>query len=130
MRIQHLLLGFVLLGCQAQASIDAKATADAPTSSRKVPAGPTPKVEGNHEWIELAEGTFQGDLIVTGNHNRVTGAGSGKTIIDGQLVMKGNHNAVSGVTVMKGGVVEGNHNDASGAEVQGGVKLAGNQNEK
>src|SRR5687768_16355654 len=98
MRIHHaLVVSLLVLGCQA--SVDAHPTADAPSSSRKVPPGPTPAISGNHEWIELAEGSFQGDLVVRGNYNRVTGAGNGKTIIDGRLVMYGNHNTVSGLTV-------------------------------
>lgn len=114
----------ILGGCQAK--IEANAP---PAPSRVVPAGPTPKVDGNHESVELAAGKFKGDLVIGGNHNTVTGAGWGKTIIDGKLLMSGNHNTVSGVTIEGGGTIEGNHNDATKAELHGDVTTAGNKND-
>lgn len=89
----------------------------------------TPKVQGNHESVELAEGTYEGDLIVGGNHNTVTGAGYGKTIIKGKLLMSGNHNTVSSVTIEGGGTIEGNHNDATKAQFHGDVTTGGNKNQ-
>jgi hypothetical protein len=89
-----------------------------------VPVGPTPKVEGHHESVQLAEGKYEGDLVVGGHHNTVTGAGYGKTIVKGRLLMSGNHNKVSGMTIESGGTIEGNHNDATKAQFHGDVTTA------
>jgi hypothetical protein len=113
----------------ATSACHAKAEAEAPAPTKIVPAGPTPKVEGNHEVVELAEGKYDGDLVIGGNHNVVKGAGYGKTIIKGKLLMSGNHNTVSSVTIEGGGTVEGNHNDATKAEFHGDVTTAKNKNE-
>ena len=113
----------------ATSACHAKAEADAPAPTKVVPAGPTPTVEGNHEVVELAEGKYEGDLVVGGNHNLVKGAGYGKTIITGKLLMSGNHNIVRSVTIEGGGTVEGNHNDATKAEFHGDVTTARTKND-
>jgi hypothetical protein len=119
-------LALVLL-CGCQAKIEANTPPPA-TPTKSVPVGPTPKVDGNHETVELAEGKYEGDLVVGGNHNTVTGAGYGKTVIKGKLLMSGNHNTVSGVTIDGGGTIEGNHNDATKAQFHGDVTTAGPKN--
>jgi hypothetical protein len=84
----------ILCGCQA--NVDASA----PQPTKIVPAGPTPKVDGNHESVELGEG-----------------------------IMNGNHNTVSGVTIEGGGTIGGNHNDATRAQLHGDVTAGGNKNQ-
>lgn len=120
MRVAVLALTMIL----AASACHAKAEADAPAPTKTVPAGPTPKIEGNHEVVELAEGKYEGDLVIRGNHNVVKGAGYGKTIIKGKLLMSGNHNTVRSVTIESGGTVEGNHNDATKVEFHGDVTTA------
>jgi hypothetical protein len=131
MRAAGLALTMLLVGCQAkgEANTPPATPASSASPSDGVPPGPTPKVDGNHRSLELAEGKYEGDLVVTGNHNRVTGAGYGKTIIKGKLLMSGNHNTVSGVTIDGGGTIEGNHNDATKAQFHGDVTTAGNKNQ-
>jgi hypothetical protein len=125
MRVAVLALS-LLSACQVK--VDANTPPPSSVSTRQVPVGPTPSVTGNHETVELAEGKYEGDLLVGGNHNTVTGAGFGKTIIKGKLLMNGNHNTVSSVTIEGGGTVEGNHNDATKAELHGDVTTSGNKN--
>jgi hypothetical protein len=121
-------LAFALLSA-CQVKVDANAPPPSSSAaSRQVPVGPTPSVAGNHETVELAEGKYEGDLVVGGNHNTVIGAGYGKTIIKGKLLMSGNHNTVASVTIEGGGTVEGNHNDATKAEFHGDVTTSGHKN--
>lgn len=117
----------LLAGCQVR--VDANTRPTTAQATRRVSPGPTPKVGGNHETIELGEGKFEGDLVVGGNHNTVTGAGFGKTVIEGRLFMTGNHNTVSGLTIEGGGTIEGNHNDATKAQFHGDVTTSGNKNQ-
>lgn len=114
---------FALILCLASASAcHVKVDANTPPPPAKVvPVGPTPSINGHHEQLTLAEGKYKGDLVVTGNHNRVVGAGYGKTIVDGKLLVSGNHNTVSGVTIEGGGTIEGNENDATKAQFHGDV---------
>jgi hypothetical protein len=116
----------LLASCQANVDVNTPPPA---SPSQPVSAGPTPKVDGNHRKVELAEGKFEGDLVVTGNHNTVVGQGFGKTIVKGRLLLSGNHNTVSGVTIDGGGTIEGNHNDATKAQFHGDVTTAGNKNQ-
>jgi hypothetical protein len=117
--------------CQASVEGHAVATGgvDAPPGVAVQP-GPTPKVAGNDASVHLAAGTFHGDLLISGNHNRVTGAGAGKTIVEGRLKIAGNGNTVSGLTITEAAAISGNGNDSSGAEVRGQVTVGGNDNTK
>lgn len=117
----------VLGGCQAKVEANAPPGAP-PRAAETVPVGPTPTVDGNHRAVELAEGKYEGDLVIGGNHNVVTGAGYGKTIVKGRLLMSGNHNTVSGVTIDGNGIIEGNHNDATKAQFHGDVTTSGHKN--
>jgi len=123
-------LGISLLFCACQAKVEANTPPPNTPGARTVEPGPAPTIGGNHETIELAKGKYEGDLVVTGNHNTVTGAGYGKTIIKGKLLMNGNHNTVSSLTVESGGTVEGNHNDATKVEFHGDVTTGGNKNKQ
>lgn len=124
---------------QAGADVSAQAGADDPGGPMGTPGKPTrppqhldpstfTSITCNHAITRLGPGTYRGDLVVSGNHCLVEGAGADQTLIEGGLVLEGNHNIVRGLTVRAASRVRGNHNDASGASFGAGVVSAGNHN--
>lgn len=127
----------VLVACQASVGAQVGAgvgggdeegeTVSGPADpDRTIAAGDLPSLSCNHGHVRLAPGTYHGDLVVSGNHCVVEGAGVDQTVVDGNLSLDGNHNVVRGVTVNGNGKVSGNHNVARSVHVKGTVEATGN----
>jgi hypothetical protein len=87
-------------------------------------------VLGNNQRIHLQPGTYQGDIVIHGNDNHVTGAGVGVTILAGRLVVTGNDNKVTNLTVQGPSQVLGNDNWVVGVQFHQGVDIRGNDNKR
>lgn len=146
-----LLAAALLLGCQASMSARGQGSASAQGQGNAAagpgqPAQPPPagpggvasgpalgecaKVGGNGQVVQIPAGTCDGDLIVSGNSNRVTGAGPGRTVVRGALILSGNGNAVSQLTVLSPSNISGNGNSATGTEFRAAVDMSGHDNSR
>lgn len=67
-------------------------------------------VVGNDQKVELDGITYEGSLFIAGNNNTVAGAGAG-TSIAGDLIITGNRNKVSDLQVLGKIVLLGNENE-------------------
>ena len=92
--------------------------------------GACPRIEGNGQVVNLPAGTCTGDLEISGNSHKVTGAGTGQTIVEGRLVLSGNGHVVSGLTVTKPSEISGHDNDARGVEFRSAVDVSGHGNRR
>jgi hypothetical protein len=92
--------------------------------------GACPRIEGNGQVVNLPAGTCTGDLEISGNGHKVTGAGTGQTIVEGRLVLSGNGHVVSGLTVIGPSEVSGHDNDARGVEFRSSVDVSGHGNRR
>lgn len=106
----------------------APAAAPAPAPPAAAPALRSPRVSGNNQRVTLQPGLYRGELSISGNNLEVHGAGAGATVIEGDLRVSGNHNRVQGLTVRGATRVTGNGNHLAGIEYQGPVSASGNKN--
>jgi hypothetical protein len=90
-------------------------------------AGTLEPLRGNGGDLVLAAGIYQGDLVIEGNGNRVTGAGRDGTIVEGALVVRGDANVIGLLRVRGPSRVEGDENDLRGVAFDGGVDVAGEE---
>ncbi|MHC1763129.1 MAG: SdrD B-like domain-containing protein [Verrucomicrobiia bacterium] len=85
-----------------------KGPAQAP---KQGPASRSPfMVVGNDQQVELDGITYEGSLFIAGNNNTVVGEGAG-TRIAGDLIITGNRNKVSDLQVLGKVVLLGNENE-------------------
>ncbi|MBI5500722.1 MAG: hypothetical protein HY907_10810 [Deltaproteobacteria bacterium] len=99
------------------------------------PDGPAPRragtlnpVDGNGAEVVLAAGIYEGDLLISGNGNRVTGAGYDRTIVEGSLRIVGDANVVGLLRVRGESGVAGDQNDIRGVAFDAGVQVVGEGN--
>jgi hypothetical protein len=76
----------------------------------------TVSTTGNRTTSELLPIVYEGDLIVRGNNNEVSGADEGETIITGDLIILGNNNRVSDLTVLGRVIIRGKRNSTENIE--------------
>lgn len=80
---------------------------------------------GNTELLPIV---YEGDLVVRGNNNDVSGAEDGGTIITGNLIISGNRNSVENLTVLGQVIIRGNRNSIEDVEHEGEVVHSGRGN--
>jgi len=86
---------------------------------------------GQRESITLAPIVHEGDLVVKGNSNAVSGEtinADKYTVIAGNLDIRGNKNLISNLTVLGDVILRGNANELSNVDYQGEVIQKGNAN--
>ena len=108
-----------------------------------LPSGPAETIKANQNrfgtFRELGSGeqttllpvVYNGDLVVRGGNNTVTGQIVDEkiyTIIAGNLDIRGNGNKVSSLTVLGKVILRGNNNVLESVDYQGGVDTSGNPN--
>ncbi|MBI5486407.1 MAG: hypothetical protein HY905_03655 [Deltaproteobacteria bacterium] len=91
-------------------------------------AGALSPVNGNGAEVVLAAGIYEGDLLIRGNGNRITGAGYDRTIIEGALRIVGDANVVGLLRVRGESGVVGDENDVRAVAFDAGVELVGEGN--
>jgi hypothetical protein len=83
------------------------------------------------ESVTLAPIVYEGDLVVKGNSNHVSGEtinADKYTVIAGNLDIRGNKNIISNLTVLGDVILRGNTNELSNVDYQGQVIQKGNAN--
>lgn len=80
---------------------------------------------GNTELLPIV---YEGNLVVRGNNNEVSGTEDGGTIITGDLVITGNRNSVRNLTVLGRVIVRGHRNAIENVEHEGEVINSGRAN--
>ena len=108
-----------------------------------LPSGPAETIEanqnrfgtfkqlGSQEDVALLPVVYNGDLVVRGNANKVTGTtvdASVFTVVAGNVDIRGNGNTVSNLTVLGKVILKGNNNILESVDYPGGVETSGNQN--
>jgi hypothetical protein len=108
-----------------------------------LPSGPAATIKANQNHFgtfrELGSGeettllpvVYNGDLVVRGGNNTVTGQIVDEkiyTIIAGNLDIRGSGNKVSNLTVLGKVILRGNNNVLESVDYQGGVETTGNGN--
>ena len=83
---------------------------------------------GNSGETELLPIVYEGDLLVRGSRNDVTGSEDGTTVITGNLVITGNNNEVRNLTVLGRVIIRGNRNTLNNVEHEGDVENSGRLN--
>ena len=103
----------------------ASVASDGPPPER---AGGITPIAGNGGELVLAAGIYEGDLLIQGNGNRVTGAGYDRTIVEGSLRIVGDANVVGLLRVRGQSGIVGDENDVRGVDFEAGVEIVGDEN--
>ena len=88
-----------------------------------------PTETGSSGNTELLPIVYEGDLVVRGNNNEVSGADDGGTVITGNLIVLGSKNTVSDLSVLGDVILRGNRNTLENVEYEGDVQEKGKGNE-
>lgn len=83
---------------------------------------------GNGQRITLENGTYDCDLVLRGNNNRIVGDDNGQTIINGDVLITGNSNVLRDVQVLGTITIRGNNNRLADVDYDGVVNETGNNN--
>lgn len=89
------------------------------------------KEVGHGETVALEPIVYNGDLIIAGSGNEVSGTTLSEnhfTVIAGNLDIRGSNNVASNMTVLGKVVLRGNGNRLESVDYQGGVEEKGNGN--
>ena len=99
------------------------------------PDGPPPEragaitpLAGNGGELVLAAGIYEGDLLIQGNGNRITGAGYDRTVVEGSLRIVGDANVVGLLRVRGDSGIVGDENDVRGVAFDAGLDVVGEEN--
>jgi hypothetical protein len=93
-----------------------------PDASSMPVLGDTPEVRGEGRTTHLERAIYIGVLEISGSDHTVVGHGA---IIDGDLVIRGSYNRVTGITIRGDIELHGNKNDVTGADRRGEVRSKG-----
>ena len=83
----------------------------------------------NNSTTNLQPGHYLGDLLISGNNVRISGAGTRSTVIDGNVTITGNRAVLRDLTIEGNVTLNANNADLRGVTIHGRVRSAGNNNQ-
>jgi hypothetical protein len=81
---------------------------DSAGPERRVAPGPLDPIVCHHQQVRFSAGVYKGDLILSGSHCEIIGAGD-ETTVDGNLEIRGESNTVSSMTILGTARMSGSH---------------------
>ena len=87
------------------------------------------KEVGDDEEVELLPIVYDGDLVIKGDNNEISGSAPGETVIAGNLIIKGSDNVISDLTVLGDVIFQGDDNSLDDVDHEGDVSDSGTGND-